>query len=290
MNTIENAHDLSISALLCPSSSDVIISGGRDYQVKIWDSTTLKCIQQYSAPRNIVTCMQSDPINPHIIYQGSEDLCIRIWDKRVPKSPVIHVTGFVYFPLCLSTHIDSPTLLAVGCKGVDGQGGEVRLYDLRGGSGGGSGGGGGCKVPVVGLLAEYTGHQHDVTACQLIPSSSSILSVSKDGHIYAWDYSTTPNSDSNTSSGAVPEALSNNRPPSASYNTLGSYLTCMTIPTTTTISSNTTGTAEVEKGVYQAYIGAFDGSVSELRYEPRASKEEDKLHMRELTLPYFTKE
>lgn len=269
VNTIEKAHDLSISSLLCAPSGDLIISGGRDYAVKIWDTATMKCTQQYSAPRNIVTCMELDSNNSNIVYQGSEDLCIRVWDRRAPRNvPAALLTGFVYFPLCLSTHADLPTLLAVGCKGVDGQGGEVRLYDIRGG---------GSKLPVSELLIEYRGHQHDVTACRLIPSSSTILSVSKDGYAHSWDYATYPTE--NTASEAQKY-----RPPAASVNALGCYMTCMSTPFISAIS---------EKDSMCAYVGAFDGSVSVLEY--RYGVADNKLHrhelnMSELSRPFFARD
>mmetsp|Transcript_2877 Transcript_2877/g.3040 ORF Transcript_2877/g.3040 Transcript_2877/m.3040 type:complete len:205 (+) Transcript_2877:351-965(+) len=110
-------------------------------------------------------------ITGNMLYQGSEDLCIRIWDIRTPsRQPAGHLTGFVYFPLCLDLTSDS-TMMCTGSKGFNGIGCEVKIWDLR-------------KQRQV---YEYTGHTQDVQSCIYMKNTTRVLSVSKDGTIGVWD-------------------------------------------------------------------------------------------------------
>lgn len=150
-----------------------VFSGSRDYAVKGWDVESSQCIVEYRVPRNIVTTLTDKASDPNLIYQGSEDLCVRVWDVREKSSvPAVHITGFVYFPLCMTTQHDG-NILATGCKGFNSVGCGVMLWDLRN-----------TSKP----LTELKGHTQDVTGCQFNPSNSNILtSVSKDGSVHVWD-------------------------------------------------------------------------------------------------------
>lgn len=45
-----------------------LASGSRDYHVKTWDVETGVCVNDYTSPRNIVTCLQYDPTG-NLLYQ-----------------------------------------------------------------------------------------------------------------------------------------------------------------------------------------------------------------------------
>jgi len=75
-----------------------IYTGSRDYTVKGWDIESGKSYCEFKAPRNIVTtmaCDQHNESNCNYLFQGSEDLCIRVWDIRQSSAsvPAIHITG-----------------------------------------------------------------------------------------------------------------------------------------------------------------------------------------------------
>ncbi len=108
-----------------------------------------------------------------MIYQGSEDLCIRVWDIRQNTNVTAqHITGYVYFPLCLHLQDDGP-ILATGCKGFNSVGCGVTLWDTRN-----------TSQP----LNELRGHTQDVTSCQFHSVKSNMLvTASKDGSIYLWN-------------------------------------------------------------------------------------------------------
>ncbi|CAK9252592.1 unnamed protein product [Sphagnum jensenii] len=141
---------MNISAIALPrvGTATVLFSGGRDYAVKAWDLASQRCVTKFSTPRNIVTAMETDS-TARLLYQCAEDLCLRVWDMRSSSTgPCLLLRDFVYFPMSLVLN-EREQQLCCGCKGVDGEGGEVKLYDLRRPSR---------------SLAVFTGHRSDVTA------------------------------------------------------------------------------------------------------------------------------
>lgn len=170
LQKIAQTHALNPSAVVAQNNR--VYTGSRDYSVKGWDVETGKCITSYSCPRNIVTAIELDN-DGNLLYQASEDLCVRVWDTRTSASsvPAVHMTDFVYFPLSIDKHPTNNTL-ATGCKGFDASGCQVKLWDLRS-----------TSKPVV----EFLGHTQDVTACKFSLDGTLLVSVSKDGCIFSWD-------------------------------------------------------------------------------------------------------
>jgi WD40 repeat protein len=174
VQTISQTHELNVSAVSIEHGGKRVFTGSRDYHVKGWDVETGLCTSTFSCPRNIVTALDFDQKhNPHLLYQGSEDLCIRAWDTRSSQGnvPARHLSGYVYFPLCLALHPDGNTL-ASGCKGFNSVGCEVKLWDLR---------------QTAAPLTEFRGHTQDVTGCRFSPDGKDLVSVSKDGIVFAWN-------------------------------------------------------------------------------------------------------
>lgn len=171
LHTVQQAHSLNISGLAISPSGSHVATGSRDYTVKNWDSGTLTAVNEFKVPRNIVTCMRFDPGIGNMIYQGSEDLVVRLWDTRSQISqPSMVLSGYVYFPLCMD--IENTTLVT-GCKGFNGVGCEVKIWDLRNPS-----------EPMYNI----SGHTQDVTDCYLFDGK--VFSVSKDGSYSLFDTST----------------------------------------------------------------------------------------------------
>lgn len=169
---IPNAHSLNIAAIAVQHNSPgILFSGSRDYSVKAWDLTTGQSIVEFSSPRNIVTAMTTAPQEPNLLYQGSEDLCVRVWDTRSSSTiPATHLTGYVYFPLCISRQ-SSDFMLATGCKGFNNVGCSVTIWDMRN-----------TSAPIQ----ERSGHSQDVTGCKFVKDKEWLLvTASKDGSIFA---------------------------------------------------------------------------------------------------------
>ena len=202
------------------NDTSIVYSGSRDYGVKGWEIETGKMIAQFSAPRNIVTTMEYASGNASsLLFQGSEDLCVRAWDTKSSSSqPALHITGYVYFPTsmavhpglfvclfvclfffvslcvtsthhsvnCFNTPLDGK-YLATGSKGFNSVGCEVKIWDLR-------------KTSAP--FAELKGHSHDVVGVKYseggssgargssspgVPGGLKLISTSKDGSIFVWD-------------------------------------------------------------------------------------------------------
>lgn len=125
---------------------------------------------EYSSPRNIVTSLCCGR-RENLIYQGAEDLCVRVWNNN-SSLPCTVFGGYVYFPLCLALDKEE-NVLATGCKGFNGVGCGLVLWDVRQSS-----------QP----LAELSGHSQDVTSCAFIPTFPGWLATcSKDGTVRVWD-------------------------------------------------------------------------------------------------------
>lgn len=169
----DNVHTLNISSICVRSDETAMFTGSRDYHVRAFDVETKKMTRAFSQPRNIITCMQLAPEdNQKLLYQGSEDLQIRVWDtKSSQKHPVSTIPGYVYFPLCMSVH-SSGYLLATGCKGFNGVGCEIKVWDVRS-----------TSKPV----SELKYHSQDVTDCKFSVDGDYLYSCSKDGTICAWN-------------------------------------------------------------------------------------------------------
>eukprot|EP01041_Mallomonas_annulata_P008940 gene8940-18497_t len=171
VQTLDEAHTLNIADITVTKDGSFMASGSRDYTVKTWDVCTGKSVQTYRVPRNIVTSLCFDETS-HILFQGSEDLCVRGWDVRTPaRQPVIHLTGYVYFPLCIDLSPDGQ-YLATGCKGFDAVGCELKIWDLR-------------KQSAT-INHNFTGHTQDITCCKYL-NQNKIISISKDGSCGIWD-------------------------------------------------------------------------------------------------------
>jgi len=155
------------------SNDEYVVTGSRDYSVKCFNTETKQIIKEYKHSRNIVTFVDiNESINQSLIYQGSEDLCVRVWDIRSNSYlPVATINDYTYFPLCNSFD-SSGNYLVTGCKGFNNTGCEVKVFDLR-------------KSNQI--VKNFIGsHNQDVTGCRFI-SDNEVVSVSKDGLIMLWD-------------------------------------------------------------------------------------------------------
>jgi WD40 repeat protein len=178
---IEDTHELNVSAVASIKQGDKVYTGSRDYHVKGWDVETGKNICDFHTPRNIVTAMKAGVDSTDksrgiagassLLFQASEDLSIKVWDVRESsKTPAIRIGGFVYFALSLDTS-DDGHLLAAGCKGFNGVGCDVKVWDLRN-----------LNEP----LGECSEHQQDVTSVRFL-TNNRFTSCSKDGTVRLWD-------------------------------------------------------------------------------------------------------
>lgn len=208
-----------------------------------------------------------------MLYQCSEDLMVRVWDSRAAsKQPASTINDFVYFPLCISMH-ENGFMLATGCKGFESVGCEVKVWDIR-------------KTSEP--LANLKGHTHDVTGCKFV--GDDLVSVSKDGSIFAWDLRTLHNPSCAGGADGPEGVASSTHNRSSAYKharvkSMGKYYTCLTAspssfasleeegddesPRSTSLRTNPSRGANPSRrahnrgaGALAVHAGAFDGSIS----------------------------
>ena len=110
-SSIANAHELNIVDIQLNQDASRFVTGSRDYSVKVWDAELGKTIKEYSFPRNVVTCLAYGMDNA-LIYQGSEDLNVRVYDIRSSsKMPVKQLSEYVYFPISIDVRNDGHHLV-----------------------------------------------------------------------------------------------------------------------------------------------------------------------------------
>jgi WD40 repeat protein len=176
-------------------------------------------------------------------------LSIRVWDSRSSsRVPSKHITGYVYFALCLSLSPTNEHLIASGCKGFDGVGSEVKIFDLR---------------ATAKPLCNLSFHRHDVTGCSFTPDGTHLVSASKDGSICAWNVD---------AAGAEERAA-----PVASHVTHAKLYTSISV-----------GNSPAGAQSHQLFVGAFDGSVSTFSLVSKAGADPPLLLPGNSSQPFFT--
>jgi WD40 repeat protein len=208
-----------------------------------------------------VTVMCLSKAGDSLLYQGSEDLCVRAWDIRQGSPfPAVHMRGYVYFPLCMDIH-SSGHYMATGCKGFDSTGCEVKLWDLRNTSK---------------FVSEYVGHGQDVTACKFSEMHSNLLvSGSKDGSVIAWDTtldsgSVAPTKDSITRRQGLHSHTSSPTTPQGSYvQNIGKAITGIAMSSAESsregegsVSEGSAGSTATAQSAQLMSLGAMDGSLT----------------------------
>lgn len=165
--------------------------------------------------------------------QGSEDLCIRAWDTRSSNSqPAFHINGFVYFPLSISVcPTDGGVYIAAGCKGFNSVGCNVKVWDIRSTN--------------ASLMADMSGHDHDVNACTFL-NSSQVLSASKDGTMRLWNPQSSQDGSAETTRYCSEDNLQ--------YTSIGYYN-----------PGNSSSSADEP---LKFVVGSFNGSLTECSFSP----------------------
>ena len=64
------AHSLNVVAIDVNLDGTKVATGSRDYSVKVWDADSFTSINEFKAPRNVVTCMRFDSELGSLLYQA----------------------------------------------------------------------------------------------------------------------------------------------------------------------------------------------------------------------------
>jgi len=147
-------HEMAVVTFCISKDEKFICSGSKDQTVALWDISTGQKISDKGIPRNTITCMEWIPNSDNNFVQCSEDLTVRIWDKREMK-PITEVQlKDNYFAYCCDID-ENGTKLLTGHYSCNEEGSGVLLWDLR-------------KINETGYIWRYLEHKESVVAVKFI--------------------------------------------------------------------------------------------------------------------------
>ena len=120
------AHELTVSAIATDPANTRLFSGSRDSTVCVWDVASGRELARRNVSRNVVTCAAW--VGDENVWQGSEDLRLRLWDVRTLQRPAADLGGYTHFPLACAA---AGHLCLTGSNGFDngnGCGRAARAY------------------------------------------------------------------------------------------------------------------------------------------------------------------
>ncbi len=150
----------------------VVISGGRDGKIRMWDPATTECLQMYTGHTGRVECLVlGDLAGKSLLISGGRDGKIRVWDARTGKcSCVLRAHAGGVRALLLGEAKDKFFLFSAGADR------KLRVWSL----------------PEAELLSELTGHTGAVHTLAFVEVRGNMVLVSagEDGTVRIWDRET----------------------------------------------------------------------------------------------------
>ncbi|KAJ9513864.1 hypothetical protein QJQ45_020943, partial [Haematococcus lacustris] len=156
-------HDSTVNSIKWAAQDDVLVTGGYDQSVKLWDckSRSTEAMQVMKAFKDSVTCVV---VRDHEIVASSVDGSIRRFDIRMCR---VYTDDVHHAVTSVAVSHDGLCLLAACLDST------LRLLDKTSGE----------------LLASYRGHVHQAVKmdCCLMPSDAQVVGSSKTGEVMFWD-------------------------------------------------------------------------------------------------------
>jgi WD40 repeat protein len=125
-----SGHTLPVSAVvvspLAPQSQ--LVTGARDYHLRLWDTETAQCVFFTSIHQNVITDLAWIR-EEEAVLQASEDLSLRVWDLKSRAVAQVFDDG-PYFALHCDVSACGNYFLT-GHNGFDNLGCELKLFDRR---------------------------------------------------------------------------------------------------------------------------------------------------------------
>lgn len=176
-------HDLAVTSFCVDKPGMRVVSGARDYSVRVWDIETGTQEAQCLINRNMVTSMNWICNSNTSLVQCSEDLTFKIWDLRDAIQKMQQVSVGPNIATCCDV---DPTgnLIATGHRAYENSGPALKVWDVR-------------KLQCE--LFAYDGHRQPVEACNFISFKSgeenslgntSIVTASVDTSLHLVDINT----------------------------------------------------------------------------------------------------
>jgi WD40 repeat protein len=208
-------HEFTVWSLTTTPTGQIIISGGQDATIRLWDFNTGKEIHKFVGHEGPIYNMVMMPDGKHLVSVADKDLAVKIWDihKRELVSSLApnsaHITAVAVSPdqrfivtggedgLTRSWDVDRGVLLRTSEH-------EHGIYSMAISPDGrhllcGSRRVPGERYPGVvwirdfelgTLLKTLSGHKGHVTAITMTADSKYVLSGDQHGNVYLWDLET----------------------------------------------------------------------------------------------------
>lgn len=160
---ILNGHRGAVLDLQWSRDSDILFSASADMHLASWDLTSGTRIRRYVGHEEIVNTMDISKRGEEMLFSGSDDGTIGIWDPRTKKAADYIETDFPITAVAISEAGNE-----IYSGGIDN---DIKVWDVR------------KKAVVYSML----GHQDTITSLRVSPDSQSLLSYSMDSTARTWD-------------------------------------------------------------------------------------------------------
>ncbi|CAK7568199.1 MAG: hypothetical protein SEPTF4163_006183 [Sporothrix epigloea] len=158
-----SGHRSAVLDLQWSHDSDIVFSASADTHLASWDLTTGERIRRYVGHEEAVNTLDISKRGEEVLYSGSDDGSLGIWDPRSKNAADYIQTDF---PITAVAIAEAGHELYTG--GIDN---NISVWDVR-------------KKAVVYTLY---GHRDTVTSLRVSPDSQSLLSLSMDTTARTWD-------------------------------------------------------------------------------------------------------
>ncbi|KAI4595552.1 hypothetical protein KJ359_006898 [Pestalotiopsis sp. 9143b] len=158
-----NGHRGAVLDLQWSRDSSILFSASADMHLASWDLTSGQRIRRYIGHEEIINTMDITKRGEEILFSGSDDGTIGIWDPRTKNASDYIETEFPITAVAVSEAGNE-----IYSGGIDN---DIKVWDLR------------KKAVVYSML----GHNDTITSLRVSPDAQSLLSYSHDSTAKTWD-------------------------------------------------------------------------------------------------------
>ncbi|GAM87392.1 hypothetical protein ANO11243_054160 [Dothideomycetidae sp. 11243] len=158
-----SGHKGAVLDLAWSRDSRVVFSASADMHVASWDAETGQRIRRHTGHEEVINCLETSKRGEELLFSGSDDGSIGIWDPR-QKAAIHHLQ--TAFPVTALAIAEAGHELYSG--GIDN---EIRTWDMR----------------KRAIIYQMSGHGDTVTSLSLSPDGQTLLSHSHDATVRTWD-------------------------------------------------------------------------------------------------------
>ena len=143
--------------------SNILFSGSADMTLASWDLESGLRIRRHEGHEELINCVKVSRRGEELLFSGSDDGYIGIWDPRQKRAVDFIATDF---PVTSVAIAEAGNELYSG--GIDN---DIKAWDMR-------------KQEILYTMG---GHTDTITSLEISPDSQALLSYSHDGSAKTWD-------------------------------------------------------------------------------------------------------